>query len=445
MLRNQRGATLLEAILAAAIMGWVLAYVGTQLRTYALNQQIEHTARKIVFLNSEIKTFMKEMFLKTSAVNAATGKNEVIPNPIYTETRIGKTHFANDLNWVRKVSCTPSGDLPDNLLREYVSCNYSSDLFGLWFIGVYIDFVKYDELFHPEIKRFPKSAWELYVNTSNDEIGDFFSIINRIVNVKAEDGTYISEDKIMLGEFTTPGPGRVVLVEGSGRPLSSLVGSNIKLLDDYIKAVTSGRNTAGVYIPIINENEPGEIYLQADGLVPINLGAKLCWSSKTGKKQPCIRGVTDVNDKANFLVAESGFAFGIGLKRTPVEAAYRTFVNNEDVFMKYLDCPWDKADLYMNNKIAVFSSSFSSGSESTSTFVNPSDIVSKGTKGAHGKHAMVSGVSLEWNPDQANQGWIISGAIGFDAAFAADNNADSVLRNPNSMSFIVLQWCEEEV
>lgn len=445
MLRNQRGATLLEAILAAAIMGWVLAYVGTQLKTYALNQQIDQSARKIVFLNGEIKKFMKEMFLKTSVVNAATGKNEVIPNPLYTQPRLGKIHLEKDLNWIRNISCRPSGDLPANLLREYVSCNYSADFFGMRFIGVYVDFIKYDELINPEIRRFPKSAWELYVNTSNDEINDFFSIINRIVNFKAEDGTYISEDKIMLGEFTVPSATRVIFVEGSGRSLSSVVGSNIDLLDDYIKSVTSGGNYAGAYIPIINENEPGEIYLQADGLIPVNLGAKLCWDSKTGNKQPCIRGVTDVNDKANFLVAESGFAFGIGLKRTPVQVAYKTFVNNNDTFIQYLDCPWDRNDLYMHNKMTAFSSSFSSGSESASSFVHPNNIVSKGTKGAHGKHAMVSGVSLEWKPDDTNQRWIVSGAIGFDAAFAADNEADSVLRNPKSMSFIVLQWCEEEV
>lgn len=444
MLRYQRGATLLEAILVSAIMGWVLAYVGTQLKSYAINEQLDKTAVSIIHFNSELKAFLNEMYLKLDVVDAVTNK-DTIPNPLFTSTTVGKQHIGKDLKWIKSTACSPAGTLSENVSRVFVSCGYEAELYGIQYNGIYLDYEAYHHLTNPLIKRFPTSAWMLYVNEDNKSINDFISIVSRLPNVKRDDGTFISEDKIRIAEFTRPSKTRLVLVEGSGMPLSRLLSPNIDVLDDYIKKVTSGKNYAGVYIPIVNNNEPDEIYLMADGSIPVDLDKSICWDSKTGNKKSCIRSISDDTDRANFLVVEGGFMYGpLDNKRTPVEVSYNTFVNNQDVRKPYLICPYSNTeDVYMLNKIAVFSSSFSSGSEDASTFVDSSQIVSKGTKGANGKHAMISGLSFEWKANEPEQAWDISGAVAIDAAYAAENGNSSVLRNPKSMSFIVIQWCEQ--
>ena len=162
----------------------------------------------------------------------------------------------------------------------------------------------------------------------------------------------------------------------------------------------------------------------------------------------CIRASSDPADqKKEFLVMNAGLAYGRDKKRSPPQLSYHTFVNGQSASIPYLDCPFDpngnRDRLNMNNKFAAIPSSFSSGSENSSNFADPSQIISKGTKGASNEHAMLSGLSLEWRADDTARAWVVDGAIGIDAAYDKANNNSSVLRNPKSISFIAMQWCEE--
>lgn len=444
MLMKQRGATLLEAILVAAIMGWVLAYAGTQLKKYALNQQIGKSTRMIVHINNEIKDYVKTYHLPVTSPDA-NGNNYVV-NPLLTQSGAKTYWHSGNLYWMKSESCASKGLIPANVRRVYFPCEYSTGLFGLILGGVYFEFIRYSNLAFPNIHRYPRNGWSLYVNESNKEIGDFFSIATRISDVYLGDGKFITEERISIGEYTPSSSGIWTEVAGTSKPLTDLIGGDLVELNDYIKRVTSNGNYAGMKVPIIYENDPEEIYLKADGTIAVGLNDSLCWNSNTGNKKPCIRAVTDNMDKANSLVVEGGLAFGSDKKRTPLHVSYHTFINNQPVLVPYLKCPNNVNDLVMNNKMAAISSSFSSGSENATSFVDSSNIVSKGTKGADGKHAMLSGISLEWtaaNSTDTNPKWHIEGSVAIDGAYKTQNSNTSVLRNPKSISFIVMQWCEE--
>lgn len=445
MFSKQRGATLLEAILAAAIMGWVLAYVGTQLKVYALNQQINKSARKLIHVNNEVKSYITEFHLPADTPDAS--ENNYVVNPLLSQKSLGGYWHSGSLYWMKSIACRDqNGILPTNIKRTYFSCNFESSSFSLDLISIYIVFDSYNSLSFPKIHRYTKNAWAVYANTSNKEIGDFFSILNKISNLENNDGVVIDEDKIIVFEAKVNRVDveqNLTMIKGTDHPLSYYTGGNIDAMQDFIKSTTSGRNYAAAYIPIITNNLPNQIFLKADGTISIDIDASLCWDSVTGEKKPCIRAITNREKKANYLIAESGFAFGTDKKRTPLQASYHTFENNNSVTVSFLECPNKTGDLIMKNKMAAINSSFSSGSENNTSFVNPSQIISKGTKGANGKHAFISGLSLEWK-SKADKYWEIEGAVAIDAAYQAENKGSSVLRNPKSMSFIVIQWCEEE-
>ena len=223
---------------------------------------------------------------------------------------------------------------------------------------------------------------------------------------------------------------------------SELLGPNLQVIKNYIAAVTKGRSYPGFYISAVYE---ADVFLKRDGSVPIAAQASLCWDNLSGKGKPCIRASTDsVDPSKDLLVVETGLAFGALKKKTPIEASYQTFTNGQPLRVPFIECPNRVGDLVMENKMAAISSSYSAGSETATNFTNPGNIISSGTLGASGKHALVSGMSLEWNPDLTAKQWVIEGAVGFDGNYAAQNNNASVLRNPKSMSFIVMQWCEEK-
>ncbi len=440
MLNYQRGATLLEAILAAAIMGWVLSYIGTQLKIYAINQKTEETVNNILKLVLTSEDYLLTYHLKVDPLTS-DGK-DYVPNPSLMLTGLG-FNITKNIRWLKKESCNPKGIIPDNVVKTYLPCNFNNhEMFDLIFIGFNLEYVTYSNVMYPRVIRYIKNGSIQYVSDSNKNTDNFFRVVNALSKAKKDGEFKIDENQIILSKYKKSGSS-YTLEAGSNIPLTSLMGpDNLDSLSRYIKSVTSGNVYAAVDVPVISENKPKEIYLKNDGSILMEKDKALCWESRTGVKKPCLRSVSDKDNYANFLIAEGGFAFGEEKKRTSVEVSLHVFRNNEDVYIPYLKCPFG-GSLVMNNKITAFSSSFSTGSEDSTNFENPSNIRSKGTKGANGKHAMMSGLSLQWTQDDVRQRWIINGSIGFDGSYAAANEGKSVLRNPKSMSFVVLQWCKE--
>ena len=439
MRNRQHGATLLEVILATAIMGWFFSYVGSQLKIYALNRQIDATANNIINLVISSKTFLSTYHLKTETLDS-NGK-DYIPNPLLLPSTLESQHFPPSLNWMKKTGCTPPGSLPDNLEINYLSCNYNSDVSDMKFIGFHIDFNKYNNVMYPKIKRYIKNAGFRYVSESNQDFGYFMKLLTRISNIKRDGEFPINYDQFIVSKYSKCG-NHFCIKPNTGIPLSTLLGPDITVLNNYIDSVTSETDYSGFDISVLHQNKPIETYLKRDGSVSIEEDKSLCWNSVTQNKKTCLRAVSNELKTQKFLLAESDFAAGANKKKTPIQVSQHVFIGNKPVYIPYLRCPSHER-LMMKNKITAFSSSFSTGSENATDFSNNSAINSQGTKGADGKHAMMSGLSLEWDAEETAKRWKIEGALAFDASFSFFHDAKSVLRNPKSMSFIAIQWCEE--
>lgn len=440
---KQRGVSLLETILAAAILGWVLAYAGAQFLIQVKRQEVNNAAAKIVTLQAEIKAMSQSVYLRVE--DEVTGTESTVVNPLLKSTTIGFQPFDQNLAWMKKDNCKLSagvvGSIPKNAIRTFIPCTYNPDVLNLKYLSTYIEFVNYSNLNFPRAKRYAKTAWSVYVHDSNTSIDDFIDVITEIKNVRNNEGYKPLTEMIYVAEFrkTETSWENIPATEIS---LDDLINSNdLTVFENYITRVTSGGNYPGMYINSMYESD---ISLKRDGSVPLAENASLCWDNRSGVGRPCIRAYTDATDsKKDTIVVESQLAFGPGKKKTPVSASYQTFTAGQPLRVKYLDCATTSTGLNMENKMAAMSSSYSAANEPGTDFTNPTNIISTGTKGADGKHALVSGQSLSWTADNNAREWIIQGAVGFDGRYAADNGGVSMLKNPMSMSFIVLQWCEE--
>ncbi len=439
MRNRQSGVTLLEVILATAIMGWFFSYVGSQLKIYALNRQIDATANNIINLVISSKTFLSTYHLKTETLDS-NGK-DYIPNPLLLPSTLERQYFPPSLNWMKKTGCSPPGSLPDNLEINYLSCNYNSDVSDMKFIGFHIEFNKYNNVMYPKIKRYIKNANFRYISESNQDFGYFMKLLTRISNIKRDGEFPINYDQFIVAKYSKCG-NHFCIKPDSGIPLSTLLGPDITVLNNYIDSVTSGTDYSGFDISVLHQNKPIETYLKRDGSVSIDGNKSLCWNSVTGNKNPCLRTTSNDSENTKYIIAEGGFASGLDKKKTPIVVSQHSFIDNQPIYLSYLQCP-SVENLMMKNKITAFSSSFSTGSENTSDFSNNSAINSQGTKGADGKHAMMSGLSLEWEAEEEAKRWQIRGALAFDASYSFYHDSKSVLRNPKSMSFVAIQWCEE--
>lgn len=444
MFKKQRGISLLESILAAAILGWVLAYAGTQFLIQIKRQEVDKAAAKIVNLQSEIKQMSQSIYLRIK--DEVTGTESTVVNPILKATIIGWVPFDSDLAWIKKDNCELSGgvvgSIPSEAVRTFVPCAYNPDVLSLKYLSTYFEFVNYNNLNYPQAKRYVKTAWSSYVHTSNNMIDDFIDVITEIQNVTDSDGYKALNERIYVAEFRKTDTSWEN-IPGTEIALDELINSNdLTVFENYITRVTNGTNYPGMHINSFYEND---VSFRRDGSIPMAVDSSICWDNRSGTGRPCIRAYTDPTDgKKDTIVVESELAFGAGKKKTPVQASYQTFTGGQPLRVKFLTCATASTGLDMENRMAAMSSSYSAANEPGTNFTNPSSIVSTGTKGAGGKHAMVSGQSLSWTPDVASQEWVIEGAVGFDGRYAVDNGGQSVLNNPMSMSFIVLQWCEEK-
>ncbi|EGU34485.1 toxin co-regulated pilus biosynthesis protein B [Vibrio sp. N418] len=436
MKAKQRGATLLEAILAVAVIGWVLAYSGAQLIRTAKEKELEKAAGKVVELQYVIKQYMTDIYLLTDK-DAPLDK---VVNPILEIDELGPDiQLSNKLEWLKNASCKftdgSSGDIPSDVLRRYLNCNYSADVFSLNYLGSSFDFKRYDNITYPKAKRIAIDGSSVYVaNSANFQ--DFYSVVGKLTNIEEDDGYKITEDNIEIGEISVSG--EKYRWVGERKTLSEFLSNDIEEIDAFIKKIETSANKVGLKIRIYYEND---ISLKRDGSIPIAIGASLCWDSASSSSRPCI-SLNSSKDEPNkdHIVIDSGLVFGKDKKRTPVIIDYHSFGSSgSPVEVNFLSCPIGDR---WSNKIVAINSSFSSGSEAGTNFSNPEEIISKGTKGADGKHAFISGLSLEWKA--IDEKWEIKGAVAIDAAFEKDNGNSSLLKNPKSMSFITMQWCEEE-
>ncbi|WP_157490751.1 hypothetical protein [Enterovibrio coralii] len=400
---------------------------------------MEKSAVKVVELQKTIMQYISQVYLTTDK----EGVGEKVVNPLLASSVVGKNiRQAPDLEWMKSSSCSVPGVVPADVKRKYVDCSYKPDTFSLTYQGSWFDFVAYNNLAFPRAKRIAVNGYSIY-SFRGHEFENAYDVISKIPNINSVDGFRLANTDIEIGEMEITGD--TITRIGEWKTISNVLTTNLDEVNSFIEKMKASDKTIGAKVKIFYDSE---VTLKRDGSVPLALNAPMCWDSANDESRPCIRLKSKRGfPKQDYLVVDSGFAFGVEKKRTPVTVQYHSFGSGGGpVEVPFLTCPVNEEGSNWTNQLVALNSSFSSGSEAGTDFSNPASIVSKGTKGAGGKHAFLSGLSLEWEKGTrgGKEVFLINGAVAIDGAYKKDNGDSSVLKNPRSMSFVTMQWCEEE-
>ncbi len=475
-LRKLVGVTLMEAILVSAIMGVLMAYIGDIILKQSKENVFKTSAVKVIVLQKALRKYASDIQWNLSP-DASTGSKFMI-NPFLTADlpASGKVwiNFEDLEKKLKNANCGAGNEIPADVIDRYLECSFKSDIYPVNALGAFVHFQAYKNISYPTVKR-KISQFEVLYDISNKPLyADFFRLIETVTNQVLEDGYNISADdlELTLANYTAPPSTDTDTDSGSGSGSDSGAGdagtatrggtssfdemidpANIisysafmaktpKEITEYIETVNT--NSSKQFAFITKDSIDLTEYIKSDGSVTMNKGKALCWDSNFNASVPCIRVVPDsvIPDK-EFFVTNTDMVFGGDKLKTAPKISYHVFKDGKNVLLPYMECLTEAGGVTLENKLVAIPSSFSSASESGTNFSNPEQIISKGTKGAGGTHSMMSGLSLQWQGIEADMQWSISGAVGIDGAFRSQNNSSSVLRNPNSISFIAIQWCEE--
>lgn len=437
---RQKGATLLETILAAAVMGMILSYSGRLMLQEAERKSTIKAANQIINMQHIVDRYTKDIVWNTDLVD---GKGTIV-NPIFESTSM-KQAWYYDVSLFKNKNCGSENKIPEKVTDIYLTCTQTFDIYPLQYVGVSVAFEPYTNLKYPTVKRQISAERVVYASTSRGDMGPGLNIVAELSAMANSRGINITDDDIVIRKFTNNSSdfaiNKYVELDWS-MPYGTFI-SNPDNIEAYIKDLKASNRIFGFSIETENRLDDN---LKVDGSAPLEYGAKLCWDSRSGENRPCFGTVThnaDLTARDTFLF-EQGVTYKTNNKyKTPPEVSYHTFSNGQDVLIPYLECVDAPDVLSLTNKIILIPSSFSSGSENGTNFSDQTNIVSKGTKGANGKHSMLTGLSLQYTNETSKRRWVVKGALGIDGAYAAANNNSSVLRNPNSISFAAIRWCEE--
>ncbi|MGL4381135.1 MAG: type II secretion system protein [Vibrio sp.] len=437
VLKSQKGVTLLEVIIATAILGMLVSYAGSQVFKLVKNNHYSSSADKIVSFQNKIKQYSTETIIETN-----TG--DFVANKLLTETTTGIVKY-NDLLWIKGEHCKPSGIAPD-AKNPIIGCDYDANLNGIEYVGTTFDFVELglnylastnvDE--YRRIKRYPKSSTSEYVSVTNLDSEDFLGVISRLASSKRDDGYRLDPEQIVILYYTFSG-GRYVADESKTWTFTSLI-NDINLYNTII--VSKPRDS---YLGVkVSSFYNSDVFLKRDGSIPISQEGSLCWDGKSGIPAVCLSSITS-DDGDKYLRVDGDVIFTRGEKNlSPVVASYHTFKGKQPVDIPFIKCPASLSGPSGNlieNRMVALTSSFSSGTRAGTDFSNPAALISKGT-GDGEKHGYITGLSLEWDKLGSNA-WRVNGSIAFDSSYNVDEAPDGYLKNPPGISFIVLQWCED--
>ncbi len=438
--RKLIGATLMEAILVAAIMGALMAYIGDMILKHSKENVLRKGSVKVIILQKALRKYASDVQWNLSS-DASTGSKHMI-NPFLIEEppEAGKVwiNFADLEKKLKNVNCGAEFEIPADVIDNYLECNFNGDIYPVEALGAFVYFKPYKNISYPTVKRKISKTEMLY------DIGDklfhaeYFKLIEMVTNQVADDGYQISADNLDLTVVNE----KNIIDRTNDISYTAFMSKTPLEINEYIQSIKESSDKNFAFLT--EDNADLSENLKSDGSVTVNKGKALCWDTDSSTSVPCIRVVPDsvITDK-EFFVTNTDMVFGGDKLKTAPKISYHVFKDGKNVLLPYMECLTEKGGVTLENKLVAIPSSFSSGSESGTNFSNPEQIVSKGTKGAGGNHAMVSGLSLQWEGIEADMQWSISGSVGIDAAFRSENNSSSVLRNPNSISFIAIQWCEE--
>ena len=490
MKRKQHGFALLEVIVGAGVLGVALAAAGMYANKQAEIQVKEKIASNVVEFVWAVKRYSSYAVINEqrnplnlefdygAAEHVFPGITTETPEAVYISDNglVGHNRF----QWLKQAACYGAegdtvGEVPDQVHPQgigrapdgpqaFISCDESLSEIGL------LDYVgtafRFDGV---GTGRHSTTAANFFRFDHADEeekklVFDYATYIQLMAERKGTGA------EVRFHRFTLSGDDlQNILVNNSMSYTEFLEDDEAR--EEFLRRAGTDFGELGISVSFANHHTDA---LLRDGSVSMIAGAGLCWDATVPGEEgttPCIAYRPDTGNmdltsfngvnvreleagavnaeavNASQVVADQiAFKVDATTYKTPIQSEYQFFTNadksDRGKVIDMINCPSLPEGVTWQNKFAAVLNSFTSAGDNAD-FSDSSAKESEGHPSLDGQHPLVSGLSIDWSADLPSRKWEVQAAIGIQGD-VLDGGAD-VLRNPYSMSFISMQWCEGTV
>ena len=271
--RKSAGATLLEAILVSAIMGWLMAYLGQLVFREVQNDLIDKSAFKIVNFQRTLQSFSDDFIWNTNA-DLNNGRSTMI-NPLFENQSLDPVFLpVKGLPDTMKNSICGQGTIPEFVSDVFLLCSFSNNLYPVDLLGGDFYFESYNNLLYPSVKRVVSQTKTTFAMPLERSTQEFFSLL-----MKSSTSKWMMDTRYLRIAFNSLV--RIPKVCPSIQPkfLHGFRCLHSRETSTYIDSIAS--NGYQFSISIHNFRTRHTDILKADGTVPIAVGKSLCWNTES--------------------------------------------------------------------------------------------------------------------------------------------------------------------
>ena len=485
MKRKQHGFALLEVIVGAGVLGVALAAAGMYANKQAEVQVKEKIASNVVEFVWAVKRYSSYSIVNEQRnplnLEFDYGAAEHVFPGITTETSeavyvsdhglVGHNRF----QWLKQAACYNAdgdalGEVPDQVHpqgigrlpdgpQSFIGCDESLSEIGLLdYVGTAFRFDGTGSGRHSTT-----AANFFRFNYADEEekklVFDYATYIQLMAERKG------AGVEVRFHRFTLTGSDlQDILVNNSMSYDEFLEDEEVR--NEFLRSAGTDFGDLGISVSFANHHTDA---LLRDGSVSMVAGAGLCWDATVPGEEgatPCIAYRPDTGhlDLTSFEAVDASelrvgkvradqvtadqVAFRINdtTYKTAVQSEYQFFTNadksDRGKIIEMIGCPSQPEGVVWENRFAAVLSSFTTAGDNAD-FSDPNAKESNGHPSLGGAHPLLSGLSIDWVADWDRRKWDVRAAIGIQGGVLT--GGEDVLRNPYSMSFISMQWCEGTV
>ena len=485
MKRKQHGFALLEVIVGAGVLGVALAAAGMYANKQAEIQVKEKIASNVVDFVWAVKRYSSYAVINEqrnplnlefdygAAEHVFPGITTETPEAVYISDNglVGHNRF----QWLKQAACygadgDTAGEVPDQVHPQgigrapdgpqaFISCDESLSEIGL------LDYVgtafRFDGV---GTGRHSTTAANFFRFDHADEeekklVFDYATYIQLMAERKGTGA------EVRFHRFTLSGDDlQNILVNNSMSYTEFLEDEEAR--EEFLRRAGTDFGELGISVSFANHHTDA---LLRDGSVSMVADAALCWDATVPGEEgatPCIAyrpdtgnmdltsfngvdvselnaGIVNVNQ---VVAGQVAFRVNETTYKTPIQSDYQFFTHDDKSergkIIDMIGCPLEPEGITWENKFAGVLSSFTTAGDNAD-FSDPNAKESEGHPDLDGLHPLLSGLSIDWVADWDRRKWDVRAAIGIQGDIL--DGGEDVLRNPYSMSFISMQWCEGTV
>lgn len=450
MISNQKGFGLLEAIVASAVFGFILASVAVFHKREADTLSKERSANNMIYIAK-----MAQDYIHTKKIN-----NQA--NPQLSNVNFGAADKKNiykigdkNIDWLKQNVCfnnsnsSGSSDYVPSGTLSFLPCSYEFQDYYVEYFGSKFVLTKENSNSGFAATNATASESEFIFEYKGSEKVHIVDIAMFLQDGLAKQSFMVKDSTgryplLEIGKVTVSGVGLDKKYSVDERyPLGFFIsgGKSSGVTEDanfYINKLRGWRT--GKVAIIVKLKPSNRSSLLKDGSVALNKDAGLCWDAATNGSVSCIKINIDNSDpdnpkstleldKMDSVSYSVAFNDGITKSRTLPVTEYGYFKNGRSARRIHsIKCPVGFVNKFVASISAVAALNLSSGSEEWS----------RPGEGSLGNtvevHQLISGVKLSWEFSDVDKVWNVSRSVGIN---------DSHVLSEANMSFIHTQWCEK--